>query len=1430
MYRYYIYIVVFLLVCAQNLPAQIKVYTESYSSKNGLAQNDVNDMVRDSCGFYWLATDDGLSRFDGYSFVNYKISTNQFHCSLNNQFEQIHVDASNNIWARNSMGQALLFNQSSHQMELYPNPQVNRGADYTYIRDIKILGSDVWLIGSENGAIRVSKTKDEYVVSRYCYADSSLGTLVNSIGLDNEANTWLLTTTGLGFIPKGSKKITQQYFVNEGFAFVDFKDLGNDLFFICDSGRVVRYDKLKKRFSLNHLSEVANLKHIYPLTSEAVIIAHTSGLLFYNVLAGVVERTFALPSADLSWQDEYSNIWVVDKANSVYKYSVSTNTFAYCGFKLPVSLKNKGFTPNKIAFAWKNKTNDILWPLSQQTEFKSQASNDLCRVLSTNDGVYWTKNNTVGIQKNISVNSTFQFIKLAIDADGGNSIVTAVCEDHLGRLLIATSDHKLRVFRNDLCFIGYLNAKGQISAQPACFGKVNTLYIDRGNNLWIAGDMAFYKLTHAGANAYSLRTFQLDKKTPQGTEIKDILEDKFGHIWLATDGDGLQLLNYTNSDYKLVNRRNELKNSYPPTLLKTNCLYEDDNGNIWLGSNEGITIFSSDIPQLRFLKFFFYNPENSNMTTSVVSGLFQDKDGKMWISSYGGGLLKTTNKLELGEAPEFISFNRENNKLSSDLVLSTDEDANGNMWLVTEKSIIKFDKNIGQIESYGIADELSHEGLGRQIFTRLRNGAFVLGSNSGFYYITPETIQNNKHSTPLVFTRFLLFNREVGINAENSPLTADINLEEEVVLKHKQNVFSIEFAALDFQNTQGIEYAYKLENFEENWNYVGAQRLATYTNLPPGEYLFRVKSTNGEGNWCDNDKTVRIVVQPSFWQTAWAWILYLLIAGCLIGGALYAYLTIYKMRSKMQLEQDINAMKMQFFTDISHELRTPLTLIDAPLENVLQNNNLNAGDREQLEIVKNNTKRMLRMLTQILDFRKLQSNKMRLKVEKTHIFNLIDKCCSNFQKMADKRSISFLVLNNITNDLYWVDRDKMDTVMFNLLSNAFKFTQEGKKITVSVENKDEECLIRVSDQGCGMPKDKLNTIFERFNTLSHKSLTNQTGTGIGLALVKEILDLHKADIKVESSEGEGSEFTIHLKPGTAHFDELMVDININDNELPKNNTTNCTDDVQAGNEGLLKLLVVEDNDDLRHFVVSVLSKTYKVIEAANGQEGYEKTVAEMPDFVLSDIMMPIMDGVEMVRKVRENVHSSHIPVVLLTAKTDLQSKVDCLKIGANDYITKPFSMVYLQARIDNIITERRLLQEKYRIALQNRKTDNIDNAEPAQREVEQFDKRDNEFMNRVVDYINGHLDDPDLSPDSLANGLKVSRWNLTCKMKSLVGQPPVEFIKDVRLNKAAQLIRQGEMNMTQISYMIGMTDSRYFSRVFKQKFGMTPTEFKNKKD
>ena len=700
---------------------------------------------------------------------------------------------------------------------------------------------------------------------------------------------------------------------------------------------------------------------------------------------------------------------------------------------------------------------------------------------------------------------------------------------------------------------------------------------------------------------------------------------------------------------------------------------------------------------------------------------------------------------------------------------------------------------------------------------------------------------------------------------DNSLLKVDIDDTDPLVLSHKENIFSVHFAALDYTNPQNIQYAYILDGFEKQWTFADKQRSVTYTNLPKGEYVLRVRSTNSDGVWVDNERILNIVILPSFWETPVAYVLYVLFILIIILVAVYILFTIYRLKHEVSVEQQISDIKLRFFTNISHELRTPLTLIAGPVEQVLKNDKLPADAREQLVVVERNTNRMLRLVNQILDFRKIQNKKMKMQVQRVDIVPFVRKVMENFEAVAEEHRIDFLFQTEKEHLYLWVDADKLEKIVFNLLSNAFKYTPNGKMITMFIREDEKMVSIGVQDQGIGIAENKKKSLFVRFENLVDKNLFNQASTGIGLSLVKELVEMHKATISVDSHLGEGSCFKVDFLKGKEHYDKeaefiledadaparmgQVVDIansSIQSETLVSDDSEKI-DDVYgeefAKEENSKELmLLVEDNQELREFLRSIFSPMYRVVEAADGKEGASKALKYLPDIIISDVMMPEKDGIEMTRELRADMTTSHIPIILLTAKTTIESKLEGLEYGADDYITKPFSATYLQARVENLLMQRKKLQSFYRDSLMHINISTGQEEVPvatdmpsAEEDVSEtppttleMSPNDRKFMDKLVELMEQNMDNGELVVDDLVRELAVSRSVFFKKLKTLTGLAPIEFIKEMRIKRATQLIETGEFNMTQISYMVGINDPRYFSKCFKAQVGMTPTEYRDR--
>ena len=549
----------------------------------------------------------------------------------------------------------------------------------------------------------------------------------------------------------------------------------------------------------------------------------------------------------------------------------------------------------------------------------------------------------------------------------------------------------------------------------------------------------------------------------------------------------------------------------------------------------------------------------------------------------------------------------------------------------------------------------------------------------------------------------------------------------------------------------------------------------------------------------------------------------------IIVAAVYILFTIYRLKHEVSVEQQMTDMKLRFFTDISHELRTPLTLISGPVEYILGNTKLPDDAREQLQVVERNTNRMLRLINQILDFRKIQNRKMKMQVQRMDVVAFTRKIMANFESVAEEHQIDFLFETEKEELYLWVDADKFEKIVFNLLSNAFKYTPNGKMITVLVREDEESVSVSVEDQGIGIADNKKKSLFVRFENLVDRNLFNQSSTGIGLSLVKELVEMHKATITVDSKLGEGSCFKVDFLKGKEHYDEsvefLQDDATVGI-EVAEQVTDIVSEIPDSDPQGTM--LLVEDNSELRLFLRSIFASEYRIVEAVDGMQGWSKALKFLPDIIISDVMMPGKDGITMTRELRAYMTTSHIPIVLLTAKTSIESKLEGLEYGADDYITKPFSATYLKARVKNLLTQRRKLQGIYRdnLMMGNATADSTE--ETVEEQGPEMSPNDRKFMDKLVELMEKNMDNGELVVDDLVQELAVSRSVFFKKLKTLTGLAPIEFIKEMRIKRAVQFIETGEYSMTQISYMVGINDPRYFSKCFKQKMGMTPTEYRDK--
>jgi signal transduction histidine kinase/AraC-like DNA-binding protein len=704
--------------------------------------------------------------------------------------------------------------------------------------------------------------------------------------------------------------------------------------------------------------------------------------------------------------------------------------------------------------------------------------------------------------------------------------------------------------------------------------------------------------------------------------------------------------------------------------------------------------------------------------------------------------------------------------------------------------------------------------------------------DQGIVTFTPEQVKINETPPKIVLTDFRVFNESLA-QGEGSPLKEDISVCKEIHLEHWQNDISIECTALHFSNPQKNQYAFWLENYDDDWYKNGTNRTASYTNLNPGEYIFHARAANSDNIWYTEGISLRIIINPPWWKTAWAYISYILTLILIVFLVWKQQMRRVQLRHELRMKQfeaeklhEVDQLKSRFFVNISHEFRTPLTLIIGPLEQLISEA-MKEKWKKQLKLVYNNSRQLLQLINQLLDFSKLEEGRMTLKAAEVNIIPLLKGLVYSFDSMARRKKIELTFHSEYEHIPVYVDKDKLEKIVSNLLSNAFKFTAVGGKIAVKaiqipgVEEKNSILEIHVSDTGLGIGKEHLSHIFDRYYQADKKR--RQTGTGIGLALVKELVELHHGHITAESEPGKGSLFILQLPLGRAHLtsEEIASDLidEYNQTEWMKEETmieeVHTLPVKEAGSKDRNKplILVVEDTEDVRIYIRDLLISGYRVAEADDGETGLEKAFNILPDLIISDVMLPGMDGFVLCEKLKTDEHTSHIPIILLTARASEDSKLEGLETGADDYLVKPFNSKELKVRIGNLIEQRRKLRERF-----------IRDVNLSPKELA-FTSADERFLEKALSIIENRMSDPLFGVGDLSKEINMSISSLYRKILALTGQSPIEFIRTFRLKRAANLLKQKYGNIAQITYEVGFNNPSYFARCFRQQYGVSPSEY-----
>lgn len=1002
--------------------------------------------------------------------------------------------------------------------------------------------------------------------------------------------------------------------------------------------------------------------------------------------------------------------------------------------------------------------------------------------------------------------------------------VSAICEDRSGGLWVGTRDNGITVIGKN----GYRH----ITKSPNTIidNQVRFIFCDSRGIVWIG--------TKLGLNTYDPGTKSFRQITGLGLKnisVYSITEDAQHQIWIGT-WLGIYRYNPVNKELKHFNPDKTLKYPWVRTII------QDRKQQLWVGTEGGgISILKPVLNRDTFevVKHLVHQDKGNSISDNRVYCIYQDNEGLIWIGT-GNGLDSYDPAKE-----KVIHFSRQSG-LADATIAGITEDRNGFMWISHKKGISRLNKKTFKIRNYTSQDGLQSNEFsdGAVLKSRYQNKLYF-GGNNGLNAFNPDSIYPEKTLPHTVLTELQILNHNVEINKKVNGrvvLTKPLYLTNDIELNYGDKSVAIEFAGLHYSNPQGNRYAYKLEGFDKEWVSTDARRrIATYSNLEPGKYTFKVISSNSDGIWNLKPATLNIVVNPPFWASTWAYVFYGL-AILLMFYTYHYYATKFtRLRSKLAYESlirikenELHQSKLQFFTNISHEIKTPLTLILAPIEKLVHMLSGNQFVVSQLTTMKANGDRLLKLINQLLDFRRLETGNAVLSLRNENLVAFLSTVVEHFEPLAEAKQLKLEYVHDVGSFYCCYDEDKLEIVISNLLSNALKFTPVSGSIKVRlvVESKDAEkvAVITVINSGTYINDEEIEQIFLPFQQgMVHRA----GGTGLGLAFSKGLIELHGGTISVKSMQQEngGSEtmFIVEL-PGNLNA-ELAVDTKkstavpilqpfVEDGTgLAVAVTINSTSEKRMLlNDKIPVLLIVEDNNELRKYLVTHFENIYNILEAENGLKALQVAAQELPDLVISDVTMPEMDGFEFCKKLKSDLRTGHIPVILLTARSHEQDKIEGIETGAEDYITKPFSLDFLAARIKSLLLLRAQLKGKYRqeIAL------NAPMDIPA--------SSDEKLIKRMLQYIEERLSDPELNVDEICKEIGTSRANLYRKVKGITGLSIVEVIKEMRLKRAGLLLKDQRFNVNEVSYMVGFSDSNHFRKCFRSEFGFSPTEYRKMQD
>lgn len=1182
---------------------------------------------------------------------------------------------------------------------------------------------------------------------------------------------------------------------------------------------------------------------MYYVTNEWLLFTKQGGILFnpktnttriapeeLNIRNGLVVK------------DNRNNYWVHNQTgyiNYIQKESGSVKKIDVRSSKLPYFIDYERYhvyhdsrdiiwitTYGNGLFAYNPTTKELEHFTATANHTNPIASNYLQYIIEDHSGNLWTSSEYSGISQIEIINKGAAKVypegELNIDRANAIRFISHMQDDEVW---ITTRAGGLYIYDNKLT-----KQKSKkyydINIYSACEDSKGNIWLGtRGKGLQVGDDQHYI---HQATDTNSLAA----------DPVFCILQDRKQRMWIGTFGGGLDLAVPKKDKYIF---RHFFNKTYGQKEIRTIC--EDRNGWIWVGTSEGVFVFDPD----RIIKdpndFYQYNLDNHALKSNEIKSIIQDKKGRIWIAESGIGFCVANIKNDYKD----ISFTHYtvNDGLVHSVVQAFIEDDEGNIWVSTEYGISCFNPENKIFNNYFFSNDI----LGN-VYTegcaKLKDGRLAFGTNHGLIILNTKQIKNKEKILSVTFTDLKLNGISVRPADMDSPLTAALAYTDAISLKYYQSSFVIDFSTFDYPISTNTRFSYKLEGYDDDWSIPSTLNFAAYKNLPAGTYYLHVKACSVSGIWSDNEETLEIKVTPPFWATGWAFFVYILIAGIIMYFVYRTIRNINNLRNKIKVEKQLTEYKLVFFTNISHEFRTPLTLIQGALDRIHRTHNIPKEIRYSIKLMDKSTQRMLRLINQLLEFRKMQNNKLALSLEETDVIAFLYEIYLSFQDTAESKNMDFKFIPSVNSYKMYIDKGNIDKIAYNLLSNAFKYTPSGGKIEFSIYiDKQKQLLImKVTDTGVGIPKEKRNELFKRFMQSSFSS----DSIGVGLHLTHELVHVHKGNICYEENPSGGSIFIVTLPTDSsiyqsndflipenailkeeaqnhpslsalneenAHSEsEEEIDKEVENIEKELKTELNASD--QEGPLNKRKILIIEDDNDVREFLKEELTPYFEVAAEADGKNGLEYAHNNDIDLIISDVMMPGYNGFEITRKLKSDFSTSHIPIILLTALNAAESHLEGVKSGADSYITKPFSTKLLLASIFKLIEQRDKLKEKF------------SNDLSAKRPVMCTSDKDKEFVENLTKIVEEQLTNPEFTADDFASMMSLGRTIFYRKVRGVTGYTPKEYLRIMRMKKAAELLSTKKYTVSEVTYMVGINDPFYFSRCFKAQFGISPSSYQKR--